>query len=432
MLFCYYLTTDSRGRLLRQVHRQTGEVESCSFVPWMNVSSSATLKEEIYYLYDLSINTTVITLDNAKTHVKSTLLDQISFTDKYSCCSSESYTNQDSSSASYSSSTSPGKLAFAISADEADLEDTSGMPCNPNSMTAADDNKCTPIVGNVFLIAANAKNNKSDSTSGNEALLTFQQDITGAIQYSMDHGQFNRSPYMNVTYIGTRNTTNDGIGSNGGGWAYIPILNNAKDCFLTQVNGVITTVQNKTPSVLNTVEQQAVTLGPVGVASIVMASSLFLFALLGCWCKHCSRNRKGITDMTSANLTTTNNKRSAVTNHNDAAVVELVSEPYTPKTESSTGSTTKGTTTTLRNFSIVESGSEDDIEIALATVPTTTTVSTKNGNMTYPSIYEEASEMLTGKPTTSKNITNVYNSKNSVAYILICILIFNPFISSDE
>jgi len=397
MLFCYYLTTDSRHRLLRQVHRQTGEVENCSFVPWMNVTSSATLKEEIYYLYDLSINTTVITLDNAKTLVKSTLLDQISFTDKYSCCSSESYTNQDSSSASYSSSTSPGKLAFAISADEVDLEDTSGIPCNSNSMTAADDNKCTPIVGNVFLIAANAINNKS----GNEAVLTFKQDILEAIQYSMDHDQFNRSPYMNVTYIGTRNTTNDGIGSGGGGWAYIPILNNAKDCFLTQVNGVITTVQNKTPDVLNTVEQQAVTLGPIGVASIVMASSLFLFALLGCWCKHCNKNRKGITDRTSTNLTTTNQKRSAVTNHNNAAVVELVSEPYTPKTESSTGSTTKGTTTTLQNFSIVESSSEDDIEIALATVPTTTTVSTKNENMTYPPIYDEASEMLLGKHITS-------------------------------
>ena len=187
---------------------------------------------------------------------------------------------------------------------------------------------------------------------------------------------------MNITYIGTRNTTNDGIGSGG-------------------VNGVITTVQNKTPDVLNTVEQQAVTLGPIGVASIVMASSLLLFALLGCWCKHCNKNRKGITDRTSTNLTTTNQKRSAVTNHNNAAVVELVSEPYTPKTESSTGSTTKGTTTTLQNFSIVESSSEDDIEIALATVPTTTTVSTKNENMEYPPIYDEASEMLIGKHITS-------------------------------
>ena len=165
-------------------------------------------------------------------------------------------------------------------------------------MTAADDNKCTPIVGNVFLIAANAINNKS----GNEAVLTFKQDILEAIQYSMDHDQFNRSPYMNITYIGTRNTTNDGIGSGG-------------------VNGVITTVQNKTPDVLNTVEQQAVTLGPIGVASIVMASSLLLFALLGCWCKHSNKNLKGISDRTSTNLTTTNQKRSAVRRAFECAVL---------------------------------------------------------------------------------------------------------------
>lgn len=397
MLFCYFLSSGSSDRLLRQVHRQL-QTESCGSVPWMNVSSSsAAVKEEIYYLYDLSINTTVITLDNAKARVKNSLPDRISFADKYNCCSSESYTNQDpSSSTSYSSSTSPGKLAFAISADEDDLEDTSGMPCNPDSVTSEGANKCTPIVGNVFLIAPASANN----STGDEATATFKKDILEAIQYSMDHDKFNKSPYMNVTYIGTRNTTNDGAGSSGGGWAYIPILNNAKDCFLTQVNGVITTVQNKTPGVLDTVEQQAITLGPMGIASIIIASSLLLLTLLGCWCKRCSRNRKGITDTTSTVTKTNNNKRSVVTNEirqNNTSVVERIAEPYTPKTETSVGSTTIGTTT-FRSFSIVESSSEDDIEIALANVPTTTTDAlAKNQNITFPPVYDEASEMLTGE-----------------------------------
>jgi hypothetical protein len=83
-----------------------------------------------------------------------------------------------------------------------------------------------------------------------------------------------------------------------------------------------------------------------------------------------------------------------------------------------TASGINGTTTTLRNLSVVESSSKDDIEIALATVPTTTTVSTTNENMTYPPIYDEASEMLRGKPIISKKIANEYNSKNSFAYIL--------------
>ncbi len=387
----------------------------------MNASSEFNTKKEIDYIYELSINTTAITLDSAKTKVKSNLLNSISLDkNKYICCSNKySYRALYSSS---SSSSSMGKLAFALNADEPDLEDTSGIPCSSSSSgTAAVDStdKCTPIVGNVFLLTKSSNN--KNYTGGDETAAAFTADILGAIQYSMDQGKLNRSPYMNVTYVGTRNTTNSNNGVGGGGWAYIPVLNNAKDSFLNNVDGVWITVQNKTPGVLNTVQQNAppILLGPIGIATVAIASCLLLFALVGCWCKYCRGSN--------------NNDNNTQGNKSDAAgEVELTSEPSTPKTETSIVSTTQNhnnknknvtaasadTDTRIKDFygsdgilnslSIVENVSDaDDVEVALdptssitmrdseATANTTTTLSMNN--TTFPSVYEEGSEMLRGK-----------------------------------
>lgn len=405
LLICYYSTSSSRQLLRHSRNVQEGD-SSCSSATWVNASSEFNTKKEIDYIYELSINTTAISLDSAKTKVKSNLLNNISLDkNKYICCS-----NKYSYRALYSSSSSLGKLAFALSADEPDLEDTSGIPCSSSSSgTAAVDStdKCTPIVGNVFLLTKSSNN--KNNTGGDETAAAFTADILGAIQYSMDQGKLNRSPYMNVTYVGTRNTTNINNGG-GGGWAYIPILNNAKDSFIDHVDGVLTTVQNKTPGVLNTVQQNAppILLGPMGIASVVIASCLLIFALIGCWCKYCrSNNTQG--------------------NKSDGGEVELTSEPSTPKTETSIVSTTQtnnknitaasavttdkrikdfyGSDGILSSLSIVENISEDDVEIALDTNRTTTRASEATENTTttsinktvFPSVYEEGSEMLRGK-----------------------------------